>query len=424
MYVCGPTVYDVPHIGHGRHVLVFDVFRRYLAWSGWEVRFVSNITDIEDKIIARANEEGRSPEEVVSDYETAWWEAVDGLGASRPDAVPRATEYVGSMIAYIEDLIARGHAYEAPDGVYFSVETLEGYGVLARQPLDSLRAGARVGVDEDKRHPFDFALWKKAKPGEPSWPSPWGAGRPGWHIECTVMALDLLGDDFDLHGAGEDLCFPHNENERAQALAGGHRFARYWLHHGMVTAGGEKMSKSVGNYTSLTDLLARSDPRAYRLLVLQSHYRSPLEVTPATLDRAGRSIQGLDNFARRVQPVVAPPDSATLERFRELMDDDFDTPAAMAFVFDLEHRANVMLDAGDRVGAEPLAAAVLELTAVLGLALQTGEAPLDPETSALVAERDAARSARDFERADGIREELVARGWKVEDTPSGTRVSR
>ena len=424
IYVCGPTVYDVPHIGHGRHLLVFDVMRRYLAWAGHDVRYVSNITDIEDKIINRANEEGRSTEEVVKAYEAAWWEAVEALGGMRPDAVPRATEYVPQMVDYIGRLIEAGHAYEAPDGVYFAVETLEGYGLLARQPLETLRAGARVDVDEQKRHPYDFALWKRAKPGEPSWPSPWGDGRPGWHIECTVMALDLLDDDFDIHGAGDDLCFPHNENERAQAVAGGNRFARHWVHHGMVTAGGEKMSKSVGNFTSLVDLLDQTDPRAYRLLVLQSHYRSPLEVTPDTIDRATRTLRGLDQLAVRVGDPAAAPDPAVLERFRDLMDDDFNTPPAMALVFDLVRQANAALDAGDPDAAGPAAAAVLELTGVLGLALRAEGQQVDPDSSALVAERDEARRARDFARADRLRDQLAALGWTVEDGPEGTRLRR
>lgn len=429
MYVCGPTVYDVPHIGHGRFALVFDVIRRYLEWRGFEVRFVSNITDIEDKIIRKADETGLAYAEVVARYTEAWFDAMDRLGVRRPDEVPTATAYVERMVTYIAELIERGRAYPTPDGVYFSVESLEDYGLLARQSLESLQAGAgerEIVGEEHKRHAFDFALWKKAKPGEPAWDSPWERGRPGWHIECTVMALDLLGEGFDLHGGGSDLAFPHHENERAQAVSAGRRFARYWLHNGMVTAaGGEKMAKSLGNYVSLTDLLTRVDPRAYRLLVLRSKYRSPLEVTPATLADATDGMARLDNFARRLGPVEAAPDPSVRERFRAAMDDDFTTPAATAAVFDALRDANVALDAGDRATAASLGAAVLELTAALGLTLRgAGADPVDSEAAGLASARDAARRARDWARADALRDELVALGWKVEDGPEGTRLSR
>ncbi|HVE94195.1 MAG TPA: cysteine--tRNA ligase [Acidimicrobiales bacterium] len=429
MYVCGPTVYDVPHIGHGRFVLVWDLLRRYLEWRGLEVRYVSNITDIEDKIIRKANEDGISTEEVVRTYEKAWWDAMDRLGVLHPDEEPHATAYVERMVDYIAGLIDSDHAYATSDGVYFDTASLDGYGLLARQSLESLRAGGgdRTVVGEDeKRSALDFALWKKAKPGEPEWESPWGAGRPGWHIECTVMALDLLGEDFDLHGGGNDLTFPHHENERAQALGAGRKFARYWVHSGMVVAeGGEKMSKSLNNFVSLTDMLERVDGRAYRLLVLQSHYRGPLQVTQNTIDQAERSLAGLDALARRFAGVKpAPAHTESVERFTGFLDDDFNTPRAMAVVFDLVRDANAADDRGDRAVAESLAATVLELTSAVGLVLQAGDADVDPETEALVAARDAARASRDFSRADEIRDELVARGWTVEDTAGGTRVHR
>jgi cysteinyl-tRNA synthetase len=242
MYVCGPTVYDLPHIGHGRMALVWDVLRRYLEWTGLDVRFVSNVTDIDDKIIQRAIEERRSSEAVALEYEAAWYDAMDRLGVKRPTVDPHATAYVDQMVDLIAGLIADGTAYETSDGVYFSVEAVPGYGLLARQSLDSLRSGARVDVVEEKRSPVDFALWKRAKPGEPTWPAPWGDGRPGWHTECVVMSLDLLGEGFDLHGGGIDLAFPHHENERAQAIAAGREFSRRWAHNGHVQMGGEKMS--------------------------------------------------------------------------------------------------------------------------------------------------------------------------------------
>ncbi|MFM7063002.1 MAG: cysteine--tRNA ligase, partial [Actinomycetes bacterium] len=288
MYVCGPTVYGPPHLGHGRFSLVFDVLRRYLAWSGLDVTYVSNITDIDDKIINRADAESRPWQDVTAECEDLWWDAMAGIGVLRPDQVPHATEFVDRMVEMVGELVDRGHAYTTSDGVYLSVEAVEGYGLLAHQSLDDLVAGAgdRAVVGEEKRHPGDFALWKLSKPGEPSWPSPWGDGRPGWHTECVVMSLDLLCDGFDLHGGGLDLAFPHHENERAQAVALGRDFAHHWMHNGFVEVAGEKMAKSVGNFTTLTQLLESHDGRAYRVLVLQAHYRSPVEVTPATIGRA------------------------------------------------------------------------------------------------------------------------------------------
>ncbi|MGZ4786852.1 MAG: cysteine--tRNA ligase, partial [Acidimicrobiales bacterium] len=281
MYVCGPTVYGPPHLGHGRFSLVFDVLRRYLEWSGFEVTYVSNITDIDDKIIERANAEGRSADEIARKCEKVWYKAMDAINVKRPTHDPHATAYVDQMVALIADLVARGDAYETGDGVYFSAQSVPDYGLLARQSIESLQVGARVEANDEKRSPVDFALWKKAKPGEPSWPSPWGDGRPGWHTECVVMALDLLGEGFDLHGGGQDLAFPHHENERAQAVAQGRDFAHHWAHTGFVEIGGEKMSKSLGNFTNLLDLIDSTDPRAFRLLVLRSHYRSPIEVNQA-----------------------------------------------------------------------------------------------------------------------------------------------
>jgi cysteinyl-tRNA synthetase len=429
MYVCGPTVYDVPHIGHGRFSLIWDVIRRYLEWSGYEVHYVSNITDIEDKIIRRANETGVPTDEIVRTYEKAWWDAMDRLGVRHPDAEPHATAYVDKMVDYIADLVDRDSAYETSDGVYFDTSTLDGYGLLARQPLDSLRSGAgerTVVGEEEKRSPLDFALWKKAKPGEPEWPSPWGAGRPGWHIECTVMALDLLGEGFDLHGGGNDLAFPHHENERAQALGGGHPFARHWVHSGMVTAaGGEEMHKSLGNFVNLTDLLDKVDGRAYRLLVLQSHYRSPVEVTDATIERAVNTLEGLDAFGRRfadVPPAPALPD--VVEKFVALMDDDFNTPPATALLFDLVRDANKAADARDHEGAHANAATALELLGVLGLSLRTAVDDVDEPTAALIAARNVARNEKNWAEADRIRDELVALGWTVEDGAGGTTVHR
>jgi cysteinyl-tRNA synthetase len=423
MYVCGPTVYGPPHMGHGRFSLVFDVLRRYLRWSGNEVTYVSNITDIDDKIIERAQREERDWREITSRCESVWYRAMDALGVERPDHDPHATAYVEQMVALIARLVDAGAAYETSDGVYFQSERVDDYGLLARQPLDSLRAGARVEGGEEKRSAVDFALWKKAKPGEPTWPSPWGPGRPGWHTECVVMSLDLLDEDFDIHGGGQDLAFPHHENERAQAVADGRRFARLWLHNGFVEVEGTKMSKSLGNVRNLVDLVEQYDPRAYRLLVLRSHYRSPIDVTDDSLRDAEVALERLDTFARAtaaLEPVE--PDAEALARFRDAMDDDLDTPAATALVFDLVRRANTLLGAGDAAGAAPLAAAVREVTGALGLETRASGGEVPPELLELARQRDEARAARDWATADALRDEIKSQGYVVEDTPTGTVV--
>jgi cysteinyl-tRNA synthetase len=429
MYVCGPTVYGPPHLGHGRFSLVFDVLRRYLAWTGLDVTYVSNITDIDDKIIQRAQVEDRDWRDITQRCETVWYRAMDALNVRRPDQDPHATAYVEHMVALIGRLVDRAAAYETSDGVYFLSETVDDYGLLARQPLDSLKAGARVEGSDEKRSPVDFALWKKAKPGEPSWPSPWGEGRPGWHTECVVMALDLLGEDFDLHGGGQDLAFPHHENERAQAVADGRRFARTWVHNGFVEVEGTKMSKSLGNVSNLLDLVDQYDPRAYRLLVLRSHYRSPIDVNDDTLRDAEAALARLDAFARRVGAAPdladadADADAEALARFRTAMDDDLQTPAATGLLFDLVRRANVALDAGDAAAAAPVAAAATEIAGALGLDLHAeaaGEVPA--EVLGWAAERDAARAAKDWSRADALRDQIVGAGYVVEDTPAGAVV--
>ena len=427
--------------------LVFDVLRRYLLFTGLEVTYVSNITDIDDKIIDGAAAAGVPIDQFTAVNEARWWEIIDALGVLRPDQTPHATAFVDRMIDLVADLVERGVAYETGDGVYLSVNDVPGYGLLAHQPLDSLRAGARVEADEDKRSPLDFVLWKKAKPGEPSWKAPWGDGRPGWHTECVVMSLDLLGEGFELHGGGQDLMFPHHENERAQAVAEGREFARHWMHNGWVTMGGEKMSKSLGNFTSLSDLLVRSDARSYRLLVLRSHYRSPIEVTPGTVADAESGLARLDEMARRfdlADPLAGGPVAATatatgqrdgpggqvldtgaVTRFRERMDDDLDTPGALAGVFDLVRRANVAADAGDPAGARTAAVTAAFLCAALGLPLRSGSGiEVDPLAAELVRRRDQARSDRDWALADSLRAELEAQGWLVEDGPEGTRIRR
>jgi len=424
MYVCGPTVYGPPHLGHGRFSLVFDVLRRYLTWTGLEVNYVSNITDIDDKIIKRANDEGREWSDIAQKCEQVWWKAMEAIGVDRPTSDPHATAYVDQMVELIADLIARDVAYVSDDGVYFTPAAVSDYGLLARQSIESLQAGARVEVADHKHSPIDFALWKFTKPGEPSWPSPWGEGRPGWHTECVVMSLDLLGEGFDLHGGGQDLAFPHHENERAQALASGRTFARHWMHNGFVEVGGEKMSKSLGNFTNLLDLVGSTDPRAYRLLVLRSHYRTPLEVTRATTDDASAALRRLDAFARRAANagLAGEPDAASVEAFRVAMDNDLDTPAAVALLFGLVGQANTALDAGDSVTAAPLSVAAFEICRAVGLVLNAGGEEVPAEILERARARDEARAAKDWAAADAIRDELTAAGWLVEDTADGTQV--
>ena len=367
IYLCGPTVYGPPHLGHGRATVVYDILRRYLEWRGLKVRLVSNVTDIDDKIIERANQEGREPDEIAQRCEAVWWKGMDGVHVARPTDTPHATAWVDQMVALIAELVAKDKAYVTDDGVYLSVDTVPDYGLLAQQSLDQLRAGGGdrtvVGA-EHKRDPADFALWKLAKPGEPAWPSPWGDGRPGWHTECVVMSLELLGEGFDLHCGGLDLKFPHHENERAQAVALGKRFANHWMHHAFVVdAEGEKMSKSLGNFDNLLDLIETVDPRAFRMVLLQAHYRSPVRVDRSTTEAAERSLGRLDGLARRASDRGADdaaPDEQVLDAFSAAMDDDLDTPRAMAVLFDTVTRANAALDAGDPAAALARGGGVLD----------------------------------------------------------------
>jgi cysteinyl-tRNA synthetase len=437
MYVCGPTVDNLPHLGHGRFTLVWDVARRWFTFQGLSVHYVSNITDIDDKIIARAAAESRTESEVVKQYEGEWWDAMACLGVAEPDDIPHATDYVEDMVALIELLLASDVAYQTGDGVYFDVSRVGDYGLLAGQPLESLRAGARVEENEEKRSPLDFALWKNAKPGEPRWTAPFGDGRPGWHTECVVMSLDLLGEDFDLHCGGLDLKFPHHENERAQAVAASKAFARHWGHNGWVMVDGVKMSTSLNNFTSLTDLLERTDPRAYRLLVLRSHYRSPIEVSPSTIADAERALARLDTFARRFE--LAPLGAAfqvasaytweeesleLYERVVALMNDDLNTPAAVGELFEAVTAAHQAADEGQDAAARRLAQSINVLFGAMGLNLRAGTQDIDEISEKLVLERDAARAAKNWADADRLRDELVERGWIVEDGSSGTAIRR
>ena len=432
LYICGPTVYDVPHVGHARSTLSFDAIRRALEWRGFDVVHVSNVTDVDDKIINKARAEGSTEPEVAARYEAIHWEQLDRLGIQRPHEVPHATGFIPQMLDLVAKLVSAGRAYATESGVYFSVESFPDYGHLSHRRLDDLleSAGARVEVDERKRSPVDFALWKAAKPGEPSWDSAWGPGRPGWHIECSAMSVALLGEGFDIHGGGVDLVFPHHENERAQSEGAGQRFARHWLHNAMVNVGGEKMARSLGNFTTLADAVDAHGPRALRLLVLQTHYRSNMEMGPENVAAAARALATLDALARRARTAGVERldlgrealDAEAVAAFDAALDDDFNTPAALAAVYEAVRRANLAIDAGGGTEAGRLVSTAHALTGALGLELDdgsvTGEG--DDEINSLVAQRDAARKARDFAEADRIRAELAARGITLEDTPAGT----
>jgi cysteinyl-tRNA synthetase len=427
IYLCGPTVYGPAHIGHGRATIVYDVLRRYLEWTGLDVRLVSNITDIDDAIINRANKEGRTATEIAVKCEEMWFRAMGAVNVKRPSDIPHATAYVGQMVDMITTLVAKGSAYLVDDGVYLSVESVDDYGLLTHQRLSDMMAGGgdrEVFGADNKRHPADFVLWKLSKPGEPSWPSPWGEGRPGWHSECVVMSLELLGEGFDLHCGGMDLKFPHHENERAQAVALGKKFANHWMHHNFVVdSENEKMSKSLGNVSNLLDLVEQYDQRAYRMVLLQSHYRSPVQVTLDNITAAEKALARLDALARAASALPsAEADAQVLTSFRTRMDDDLDTPAATALLFETVTRVNVALNEGRTDQAASLWAAVSQICDAVGLVLNAGgdEVPADIEAKAVAL--DAARAAKDFGAADRLRTELQAAGYVVETTKDGTRV--
>ena len=456
IYACGPTVYDEPHLGHARGALTYDILRRYLQWRGLDVHHVANVTDIDDKIIERANREGLTEPELAARWDAVYVEAMETLGVLPPHQRPRATEWVNEMVDFVEGLIAGGKAYSTESGVYLRVGQVPGYGDLVHRSLDDLRsgAGARVEVDKAKENPLDFALWKAAKPGEPTWPSPWGPGRPGWHIECVTMSLGLLGDGFDLHGGGDDLVFPHHTNERAEAIAAGRDFARHWVHNAMLNVDGQKMAKSVGNFRTVGDLLGQhpANARAFRLLVLQTHYRKTMEVNAEVMAQARSAAARLDAMARRAAAAGIATDGldrgpagietdrpgrdrAAAAAFRAAMDADLGTPEALAAVFETLRRANAALDRGDGADAADLAATVVELAEVLGLRIGADDRAARPgtgeaadaaaaagegaEIETLVAARQQARAARDFAEADRLRDELSAKGVTVEDTPAG-----
>ncbi len=429
MYVCGVTPYSSTHIGHALSYVAFDVLRRYVEHLGYEVRHVQNFTDVDDKIIQRAQEQGIEPTDLAELYIEDFYHTMDALNIRRAHVYPKATEEIGPIIETIGNLVESGHAYAAGGDVFFRVEKSQGYGKLSHRTLDGMQAGSRIEIDENKEHPMDFALWKGARPGEPSWESPWGPGRPGWHIECTSMSMTYLGDSLDIHGGGQDLVFPHHENEIAQSEAstGVIPFSRYWVHNGLLRLGGDKMSKSLGNLVSVEEALQQFSPDTIRLYFLSSHYRSPLSYTDDGCAAMERSLERLHHALDRGS--ASQGNELDAEPFRrqffEAMDEDLNTPRALAALFDLAREINRSSDAG-----HPVADAqdsLRHLGGILGLTFAQREthggadtAGAGPFIELLLETRTALRQARQFEHADRIRDGLEELGVSVEDSPSGS----
>ncbi|HEY0748499.1 MAG TPA: cysteine--tRNA ligase [Steroidobacteraceae bacterium] len=434
MYVCGMTNYDYIHVGHARMLVSFDLVQRYLRSLGFKVTYVRNVTDIDDKIIERAAANGENWADLARRFTVAMHEDCAVLGLQQPDLEPRATEFIGPIIAMIQTLIEKGYAYEASSGdVMYSVRKFPQYGRLSGKKIDDLRSGSRVQVDEAKLDPLDFVLWKHAKPGEPSWESPWGAGRPGWHIECSAMSTTLLGSYFDLHGGGEDLKFPHHENEIAQSCAAcDSPFVRLWMHNGFVRVNDEKMSKSLGNFFTVREVLKTlRDPEVLRFFLLSSHYRGPINYSAAQLAQADETLLGLYRALKDSGSAPATaPDPAELAKFREAMDDDFNTPEAFAVLQGVARGLNLAKAAGNTAKASVAAATVRAMGEILGVLQQDPDSYLkrsagtkdlsDQEIEVLLSSRRAARAAKNFAESDRIRNMLAAAGVLLEDKPGGS----
>lgn len=428
MYVCGVTPYSDCHIGHAMSYVIFDVFRRYLQFRGYRVKYVQNVTDIDDKIIARANKLGISARELSEKYTESYFEDMDALNIARADVYPKVTEEIPQIIEIIEGLIAKGYAYAAQGSVYFRIRKVPDYGKLSHHNLESMVAGVRIELGEEKEHPMDFVLWKAAKSGEPSWESPWGQGRPGWHIECSAMSLKYLGETLDIHGGGQDLIFPHHENEMTQSesFTGVKPFVRYWVHNGLMQLGTEKMSKSLGNLVTIREVLNEYSADAVRIFILSSYYRSPLTYSEEALEAAEKGAERLRHVARvesgegeGVTRQLAP--ESYRMRFEEAMDDDFGTPQALATLFDLAREINRFRDTGFAVGqAQQL---LLELSGVLGLTLAPPKLPslkAEPFIELLISMRRQLREVKQWQLADEIRTKLAELDIILEDTPKGT----
>ncbi|HAT4108379.1 cysteine--tRNA ligase [Clostridium perfringens] len=438
MYVCGPTVYNFFHIGNGRTFIVFDTIRRYFEYRGFKVDFVQNFTDIDDKMIKKANEEGTTVKKIGDTYIKEYYQDADALNIERATVNPRATEFIGEIIKFVKGLVDKGYAYEVDGDVYFSTKKFQGYGKLSGQNIEDLQSGARISVDERKKDPMDFAIWKAQKPGEPAWNSPWGMGRPGWHIECSCMAKKLLGETIDIHAGGSDLKFPHHENEIAQSEAlTGEPFARYWLHSAFVNVNNEKMSKSLNNFFTAREILERYDADVIRFLMLSAHYRQQLnfsedllESAKASVERIYNAIGNLENLIDEVsreemneeEKVYLESLNKYKEKYIEKMDDDFNTADAITAIFDLikDTNTNITIDSSKEL-AQKVLELIRELGAPLGMFQKSTKGNLEEEIEALIAKRQQARKDRDFALADKIRDELKDRGIVLEDTPQGVR---
>nr|WP_320027014.1 cysteine--tRNA ligase [uncultured Acetobacterium sp.] len=438
MYSCGPTVYNYFHIGNARPFIVFDVLRRFLEYTGYEVTFIQNFTDVDDKIINRSLEEGIAPSEVSEKYIREYFIDADGLGIKRANAHPKVSEHMPEIIAMIKTLEEKGLAYNVDGNVYYRVDEFEDYGKLSKQSIDDLRSGARIDVNDEKQSPLDFALWKKKKDGEPYWESPWGQGRPGWHIECSAMSKKHLGETIDIHGGGQDLIFPHHENEIAQSEGScGKPFANYWVHNGYININNEKMSKSKGNFFTVRDIAKKFDLEVVRMFLLMAHYRSPVNFSEPLLQQAATALERLytakfqmsfllETAAAEVATATETQWMDSLAKYKKdfvvAMEDDINTADAIAVIFELVRDLNSNLDA---TSSQPaiIAGQVLftELTNVLGLAVKAKETNLDEAVEDLIAQRQAARKAKDFKRADEIRDELLAMGIVLEDTREGVK---
>ncbi len=439
IYVCGPTVYDDPHIGHARSAHAFDVIVRYLKFKGFKITFVRNVTDIDDKIIARARREPGEAElkdkvKAVADrFLKRYHEDIALMGLVAPDREPKATEVIRDMVDFIAILIKKGFAYAAGGNVYFDVRKFKDYGKLSGQSLGEMREGARVSLDKNKKDPLDFALWKASKEGEPAWPSPWGAGRPGWHIECSVMSTKILGKNFTIHGGGLDLIFPHHENEIAQTVCAGKKSAGYWIHNGLLTTGGQKMAKSLGNFITIRDFLAKhKDLDLLKLLFLRSHYRHPVDYTEGKIDEMAKMKERIAIFSREAGKVKGAgrkmrktKDVKKIkEKFTKAMEDDFNTPEALAAVFELVNLGNIYLlkkNTGPALGVKDT---LLTLASILGISPEEPELELEERDGKLIRERNKARREGDFEKADKIRKELLKKGIILEDAQAGTKWRR
>lgn len=438
MYVCGPTVYNYFHIGNGRTFIVFDTIRRYMEYRGYEVNFVQNFTDIDDKMINKANEENTTVKEIGDKYICEYYKDADGLNIKRATTNPRATEYISEIIEFVSGLIEKGYAYEVNGDVYFKTKKFEGYGQLIGQNLDDLQAGARINVDERKEDPMDFAIWKAQKPGEPAWECPWGLGRPGWHIECSCMAKNLLGDTIDIHAGGMDLSFPHHENEIAQSEAlTGKKFAKYWMHAAFLNVNNQKMSKSLNNFLTARDALKQYDADVIRFLMLSGHYRIQLNFSSDLLESAKASVERLYNAIGNLENLISEVKNEKMtdeevkyleslgsyrQRYIEKMDDDFNTADAISVLFDLirDINSNIGINSSKEL-CEKALELIRELGLPLGILQKTTKGNLEAEIEALIAERQQARKDRNFALADKIRDELKARGIELLDTPQGVR---